>query len=181
MHFEIKHVFEAPLDQVEAALLDPEYADYLLQHHKDLLELEAKHRDERGQQVVRSVRYRPKPVIEKIGPKRVPQEWFAFLEESTYDRGTHALTFRNVPTAERIRKMLVNQGTVTLRAISATRTERVTSGELKLALPLLLRPLAAIGERIIHAEAVKLLDEEARVMTEWLSLSSGVRAQQNTA
>ncbi len=157
-------------------MLDPAYQDFLLEHHQVLAELETRSWDENDGRLMRSVRYRPKPVIEKIGNKKVPAEWFAFIEESTYVRAGHTLRFQNIPTSDRIKKMVINEGEVTLRSSGDKITERVTAGELRLVLPFLLKPLAGIGERVIHSEAVKLLDEEARVMELWLARRSSVNA-----
>src|SRR5260221_14680155 len=47
--------------------------------------------------------------------------------------------------------------------------ERITRGDLAVTnLPFLLRPLGAIAERIIHGEAHKLLDQEAKVLQQFL-------------
>ena len=169
MRFEIRHEFDHPREKVEAAMFHADFPQFLLDKHGVLLEVEQKERTEDDKSIKRKVRYRPKPVIGSIGPKKVPPEWFAFIEESTFDRATHQLTFANVPTTGKIRNMLINRGTITLRELGPNRTERVVEGELKLALPFLLKPLAAIGERVIHSEAVKLLDAEARVTREWLA------------
>lgn len=169
MRFEMKHVFDFPRADIETALLDNAYLQFLLEQHGVLLEVEPQERTESATEIRRKVRYRPEPVIKSIGPKTVPPEWFAFIEESTFDKQSHRLSFANVPTAQRIQRMMINKGTITLRELGPNKTERVLEGELKLDLPFLLKPLAPIGERIIHAEAVKLLDAEARVLKDWLS------------
>jgi hypothetical protein len=103
-----------------------------------------------------------------VGPKRVPPEWFAFVEQSTYDRNRKEMTFSNVPTSQAISRMLVNTGTLRLRA-SGARTERTLDGEIKLQLPFLLKPLAMIGERLIHSEGLKILDAEAPVLNRYIA------------
>jgi hypothetical protein len=168
MRFERRQILEGTVDEVERAMLDPGYLDYLLQHHGVLLEVQALERKEEGPLVRRRVRYRPRPVIPSVGPKRVPPEWFAFVEQSTYDRNRKELTFSNVPTSQAISRMLVNTGTLRLRP-SGTRTERTLDGEIKLSLPFLLKPLAMIGERLIHSEGLKILDAEALVMNRYLA------------
>jgi hypothetical protein len=62
----------------------------------------------------------------------------------------------------------VNTGTLRLRP-SSGRTERTLEGEIKLQLPFLLKPLAVIGERLIHAEGLKILDAEAPVLDRYLA------------
>ena len=118
--------------------------------------------------VKRKVRYLPKPVIRSIGPKEVPPEWFAFVESSTYDRAKKELTFQNVPTSEKISKMLVNTGVLRLRDAGG-QTERVMDGEISLKLPFLLKPLAMIGEKIIQGEGLKILDAEVPVLNQFIA------------
>ena len=168
MRFEKRQLLRGTVEEVERAMLDPRYLDYLLQHHGVLLEVQALERTEDGPRVRRRVRYRPRPVIPSVGPKQVPPEWFAFVEQSTYDRTRKEMTFSNVPTTGAISRMLINTGTLRLRP-SAGGTERTVEGEIKLHLPFLLKPLAIIGERLIHAEGLKILDAEAPVLDRYLT------------
>jgi Protein of unknown function (DUF2505) len=168
MRFEKRQFLEGTVEEVERAMLDPGYLGYLLQHHGVLLEVQALERKEEGPLVRRRVRYRPRPVIPSVGPKQVPPEWFAFVEQSTYDRNRKEMTFSNVPTSHSISKMLVNTGTLRLRP-SGGRTERTMEGEIKLLLPFLLKPLAMIGERLIHSEGLKILDAEAPVLNRYVA------------
>ncbi|HVP62762.1 MAG TPA: DUF2505 family protein [Myxococcaceae bacterium] len=168
MRFEKRQFLDGTVEEVERAMLDPRYLDYLLQHHGVLLEVQALERTEEGSLVRRRVRYRPRPVIPSVGPKQVPPEWFAFVEQSTYDRNRKEMTFSNVPTSHAISRMLVNTGSLRLRP-SGGRTERTLEGEIKLQLPFLLKPLAMIGERLIHAEGLKILDAEAPVLNRYLA------------
>jgi hypothetical protein len=144
-------------------MLDPRYLDYLLQHHDVLLEVKLLERTEEGSLVRRRVRYRPKPVIATVGPKTVPPEWFAFVEESTYDRSRRELRFTNVPTTAKVSRLLANSGTLTLRQKGAG-CERTMEGDIKLSLPFFLKPLAIVGERLIQAEGLKILDAEVPVL-----------------
>jgi len=168
MRFEKRQFLDGTIEEVERAMLDPRYLDYLLQHHGVLLEVQALERKEDGPLVRRRVRYRPRPVIPSVGPKQVPPEWFAFIEQSTYDRNRKEMTFSNVPTSQSISRMLVNTGTLRLRA-SGGRTERTMEGEIKLLLPFLLKPLAMIGERLIQSEGLKILDAEAPVLNRYIT------------
>jgi hypothetical protein len=167
MRFEKRQFLDGTVDEVERAMLDPRYLDYLLQHHGVLLEVQALERTEEGPLIRRRVRYRPRPVIPSVGPKKVPPEWFAFVEQSTYDRNRKEMTFSNVPTSKAISSLLLNTGTLRLRP-SGGRTERTLDGEIRLQLPFLLKPLAMIGERLIHAEGLKILDAEAPVLNRYL-------------
>ncbi|MCE9666713.1 hypothetical protein LY474_02705 [Myxococcus stipitatus] len=169
MRFETRQRIQGTVDEVERALLDERYFEFLLKHHGVLLELQPLEVKDEGDKVRRRVRYRPKPVIESIGPKRVPPEWFAFIETSTYDKRRKELTFSNVPTSGTISRMLVNTGTMRFRDLGAGQTERTMDGEISLKLPLLMKPLALIGEKIIQGEGLKILDNEVPVLNRFIS------------
>lgn len=168
MRFESRQRIAGTVAEVEAALLNENYLDFLLKHHGVLLEVQLLEKKDDGNKVTRKVRYRPKPVIESIGPKRVPPEWFAFVESSTYDRARKELTFTNTPTSGKISSMLVNTGTLRLRDVGG-QTERTMDGEIGLKLPFLLKPLAMVGERIIQAEGLKILDNEVPVLNRFIA------------
>jgi len=168
MHFQFTHRFRAPVDKVQKAMLDEAFPAFLLQHHPKMMEAAVVSREDKGSIVTRRVRYRPKPIIESVGPKKIPPEYLAFIEESTFDLEKRRLEFKNVPTIATVARHLSNRGTMTFRE-SGAECERVTSGELEVTnLPFLLRPLGIIAERIIHSEAHKLLDQEAKVLQQFL-------------
>lgn len=169
MRFETRQRIQGTVDEVERALLDERYFEFLLKHHGVLLELAPIEVKTEGDLVKRKVRYRPKPVIESIGPKRVPPEWFAFIETSTYDKRRKELTFTNTPTSGTISKMLVNTGTMRFRDLGAGQTERTMDGEISLKLPFLMKPLALIGEKVIQGEGLKILDNEIPVLNRFIS------------
>jgi len=169
MKFEVRQRLQGSLAEVESAMLDPRYLDYLLKHHGSLLEIQLLERTEDGDRVRRRVRYLPKPVIAAVGPKPVPPEWFAFVENSSYDRKRKELSFENVPATERISKLLLNRGTLRFRETGAGQTERYLEGEIKLNLPFFLKPLAVIGERVIHSEGLKILDGELPVLNHFIA------------
>ena len=167
MRFEKKQEIDGTVDEVEKAFLDEGYAPFLLQHHGVLLEVQPLERREDGDKVHRKVRYRPKPVIESIGPRKIPPEWFAFVETSTWDRRKKELTFTNVPTSNSISKMLLNTGTLRLKD-KGGRTERTMDGEIKLNVPFFLKPLAVIAEKMIQHEGLKILDGELPVLNRYI-------------
>jgi hypothetical protein len=168
MRFESRQRIMGTVDEVERAMLDPRYPEFLLQHHGVLLEVQQLELKDEGDKVRRKVRYRPKPVIASIGPKKVPPEWFAFVETSTYDKRKKELTFTNTPTSNSISRMLVNTGTLRLREVGGG-TERTMDGEISLKLPFLMKPLALIGEKIIQSEGLKILDGETPVLNRFIS------------
>jgi hypothetical protein len=163
MRFETRAFLDGTVEEVEQAMLDPRYLDYLLHHHGVLLEVKLLDRKDEGAVVRRRVRYRPKPVIASVGPKAVPPEWFAFVEDSTYDKARRQLRFTNVPTTEKVSRLLMNSGTLSLRS-AGKRCERTLEGDIKLSLPFFLKPLAMLGERLIQSEGLKILDAEVPVL-----------------
>ena len=168
MQFQSRQRFEASVEEVEQAMLDPNYLPFQREHHPVLLEVETLERTEKNGIIERRVRYRPRPVIKSSGPKTVPPEWFAFVESSTYDRATRTLTFTNTPTTAKISRMLINTGKLKLTALSPTQTERTMEGDISLKLPFLLKPLAMIGEQVIRAEGLKILDGEVPVLERYV-------------
>ena len=168
MRFEKRQFLEGTVDEVERAMLDPRYLDYLLQHHGVLLEVQALERKEEGARVRRRVRYRPRPVIPSVGPKEGAAGVVRLRRAVHLRPQRKEMTFTNAPTCQTISNMLVNTGMLRLRSVGA-RTERTLDGEIKLLLPFLLKPLAIIGERLIHSEGLKILDAEAPVLDRYIA------------
>jgi hypothetical protein len=168
MKFETRQRIRGTVAEVEQALAHPDYVAFLLKHHGVLLEAQVLEMSDGGGRIQRRVRYRPRPVIRSIGPREVPPEWFAFVETSTYDRARRELHFQNVPTTHGISKMMLNSGTLRLRDLGGG-CERTIEGEVKLVLPLLLKPLGLVGEKIISSEGLKILDGEVPVLDRFLA------------
>lgn len=167
MHFEARHRLMGTVDEVERALFDERYLPFVIAHHGVLLEAQVLERKDEGPRLRRRVRYLPRPVIGHIGPNPVPPEWFAFIEDSTWDRARKELTFTNTPTSKAIEGMLHNVGTLRFRDVGG-QCERTFEGEIALRLPFFLKPIALIGEAVIHREGLKILDAEAVVMNRFL-------------
>lgn len=168
MRFEATHRFEGTLGEVARAFLDGRYLDFVRAHHGVLLEAQILETRHEGPLVHRRVRYRPRPVIESIGGNEIPPEWFAFVEDSTWDPARHELRFKNTPTSAQIASLLVNTGTLRLRQVDG-RCERRMEGEISIKLPFFLKPLALIAEAVIHKEGLKILDAEVSVMNRFLA------------
>lgn len=169
MKFHSTQRIDATVDEVERALLDDRYHAFLLEHHGVLLELQPLEMHEENGMVKRKVRYRPKPVIKSVGPREVPPEWFAFIENSTWDRKKKELSFSNVPTNPNISKMLVNTGSFRLKDLGNGKSERNWEGEIRLVLPFFLKPLAIVGEQVIHREGMKILEGELPVLNRFIA------------
>jgi len=170
MFFEVEHVFEAPVEAVEAAMFHPDYYAYLLARHDVLTDLVPESQEDSKDRITRRVHYTPRPLFDHVGPKKIPPEWFEFVEESTWHKGERKLTFENVPCTDKVARRFSNRGEIVLEALSPTRTRRRARAELKLQnLPFMLRPLSGMVEQLIAREARRLLETEARVLRAWLS------------
>lgn len=169
MKFSLVHTFDSPPSIVLDAMLDPEMPAFLLKNHPMMEEAVPQERKEEGSIVRRKVRYRPRPIIKKVGPKEIPPEMLAFIEESSFDKKTMKGEFVNNATREGVRKHLVNKGTMSFRELPGGKTERTIEGTLEVVgVNFLLRPLTAIAERIIYSEAQKLLDAEAKCVAAFI-------------
>ena len=168
MHFELKHTFDAPIDEVIEAMTDPKFPEFMKQHMKLMTDIKPVDRKEEADRLSWKLRCVPVPMIKKVGPKEVPPEALAFVQESQLDRASKRLSFKNVAEHPRVNKHLENSGAMTFRDLGG-KTERTTSGELKVTnLPFLLKPLAVIAEKLIYSNAESLLNEEAKVFGEFL-------------
>jgi hypothetical protein len=168
MKFSTKQRINGTVDEVERALLDARYPEFLLKHHGVLLEVQPLESKAEGSVVRRKVRYRPKPVIASVGPKTIPPEWFAFVESSTYDKNRKELTFNNSATNSKISSMLVNTGVLKLKD-SGGQTERTLEGDVSLKVPFFLKPVAMIAEKMISSEGLKILDAEVPVLNKFIA------------
>ncbi|NMC69489.1 MAG: DUF2505 family protein [Myxococcales bacterium] len=164
MQFEIVHTLPADPDTVMRVMQERAYYEYLQQHHPDVDRIEMLSLEDRGATVQRRVHYQPKPIIKSVGPKKVPPEAMAWVEESTLDKAARRLTFRNVPVKDWVQERMSNSGTIELRDAGGGQTRRVVSGELKIRFPL----LGAIAERVVYGKAKEILDGEARLFAEYL-------------
>jgi len=168
MRFELKHTFDAPVDAVMDAMADPAFPAFMKANMKMMTDIKPVDRKEVAGRLDWRIRCVPEPIIKKVGPKEVPPEALAFVQESSLDRAGKRLTFKNVAEHPKVLKHLENSGTFTFRDLGG-RTERTISGELKVVgLSFLLKPLAMIAEQLIYSNAEKLLQEEARVFGEFL-------------
>jgi hypothetical protein len=182
MFFEVEHIFDAPVEAVEAAMFHPDYYAFL-QQQKDVLDgVSPEAQEDSGSQIKRRVHYKPRPAFDHIGPKKVPAHWFEFIEESTWDKATRKLVFDNVPITDKVARRFVNHGEILLERLSPERTRRRARAELRLHnLPLMLRPLAGLAEQMIAREAKKLIENEARALGEFLEAGKSVRPPAETA
>jgi hypothetical protein len=168
MKFELKHTFDFPVDAVIDGMADPAFPEFMKSHMKLMSDIKPVDRKEQNGRLEWRLRCVPVPMIKKVGPKEVPPEALAFIQESSLDRAARRGSFRNVAEHPKVLKHLESTGSFTFRDLGG-RTERILSGELKVTnLPFLLRPLGGIAEHLIYSNAEKLLNEEAQVFGEFL-------------
>jgi hypothetical protein len=168
MQFELKHTFDAPPKAVIDAMTDPAFPAFMKQHMKMMSDIQSVDRKEAGERLEWRLRCVPVPLIKRVGPKEVPPEALAFIQESQIDRSQLRGSFRNVAEHPKVKRHLESSGSYSFRDLGG-RTERVLSGELKVTnLPFLLKFLAGIAEQLIFSNAKDLLNEEAKVFGEFL-------------
>jgi len=170
MQFEIEHRFDATPDQLLEVSLHPRLSEVLVPEMENLVEMELLS-DERSEgSCSRQVRYRPEPIIRKIGPKKVEPRWMEFVEHSNANLTERRIEYKNIPRVDTVAKILENSGTIEVSRTPSGCVRRV-SGVLKIKFPLLGR----LVEKTIYKQAQRLLDEEAAVTAKVLA-AGGVEA-----
>jgi hypothetical protein len=164
MKFEYQHTFDASVDQVVAAMFHPDMTAFLKSRMKTLVNIEVLERQDEPGKIKRRVKYVPVPSIKRIGPKKITPESMQWIEQSTFDTAGKVMTFENVPTHPKVRAQMTNSGKIEFRSLGPGRTERIMSGDLKIAFPILGR----IAEGIIEKNAKAIITEEAGLLAEWL-------------
>jgi hypothetical protein len=167
MKFKLENTLESPLDNVEKLMFSREYYEFLEKNHSGVDAIEVVDQTFTDDTVRREVKYTPKPIIRKVGPKEVPKDALVFTEYSTYDRKRHTLEFENKPRMHFVQKRLINRGV--MRFVQrGGETVRTVEGELTVKFPL----LGIIAERIIYSQARKILEEEVECFKKYIKLSS---------
>lgn len=134
MRFRIEQHFDAPVEQVEAAYLDPRFLDRLSELPKLGRPTLVERRDE-GEAVHQSIRYRFTGEVNAAVRKVVDPARLTWVEESTLDRTTHVTTWRIVP--DHYGNLIRSSGTFRLEGDGEGRTRRITEAEMKVSVPLL--------------------------------------------
>lgn len=160
MHFKFSHDFDAPLAELERVMFHDGLFPLLEQRMENIIKVEPLEVKRDGARMTRKVRYLPVPMIKSIGVKKVEPEWMEWIEESSYDFKSHSGTFRNVPARYRIAAVLSNSGTLRLESNGRGGSRQCLEGELVVSVFM----VGKIAERIIHSNAVKLLEEQAVVI-----------------
>jgi hypothetical protein len=164
MDFRIVHYFDADREQVEDAMFEASLTPLLLRDMTLIREIELLEQRSDPRHVWRRVRYVPVPMIKRIGPKEIPPEWMAWTERSAFHRLAHEMEYENVPEIGAVADRMEQRGMVRFEQVGPRRTRRVITGVLRVKVPIVGR----LAERIIYANAIPILEEEARVLAEYL-------------
>lgn len=168
MKFKLENELQATLERVEELMFSQQYYEFVMENHTGVDKIEVVEQTIDDDEIRREVKYTPKPIIRKVGPKEIPREALEFTEHSTYDRRRHILEFENVPRVGLVRKYLMNKGTMTF-VQRGSMTTRTVEGELKVKFPI----LGAVAERIIYSQAKKILEEEVDCFRKYINISRG--------
>ena len=161
MRFRITQRFDAPLDEVEGALLDPAFLEVMGELPKlgrpQLLDIA-----DAGDTVRRRIRYAFAGQLSSAVTAVVDPAKLTWVEDSTADRRTHRTTFRILP--DHYADRLTASGTFTL-APSGTGSTRVAEGDLKVRFPL----VGGKVERAIVSGMEEYAAAEAGAIASWLA------------
>ena len=161
MRFTIEQRFSAPVERVEAALVDPAYLERLSTLPK-LGRPTLLHRREDGEVVHQSVRYAFVGDLNAAVRRVVDPQRLTWVEEATIDRTTHVTTWRIVP--DHYGHLLRAQGT--FRLIDGT--TRIAEGDLKVSVPF----VGGKVEQAIVSGLREHAEREQTVLEEWLAEAS---------
>ncbi|MEA2703544.1 MAG: hypothetical protein QOD63_1489 [Actinomycetota bacterium] len=161
MHFRLEQRFDAPLEAVESAFVDPD----LLAHLSGIAELghpELIDQAVAGDTVRQRVKYRFTGDLTPAIAAVLDRDRLTWVEESELDRRTHCQTFRIVPDfyGERLRC----SGTVTLGKAHGG-TVRLAEADLEVRFPFVGQTVA----RTIVAGLVENAATQQQAVADWLS------------
>lgn len=156
MRFEISHVFDAPLDAVELAVLSPDLGALLARSLASIESVETiEHVIENGElrRVLRFQANAPLPIFKRHNVARDAMSWEEF---STYRLAAHASTWCVAPKEE-WRRYVRSEGTYRLEPVQDGRTRRTVVGDIEIRLGV----IGSLVERMAIAEVRKTYDAEA--------------------
>ncbi len=161
--------FRVTPEAVAAAWVDPVFPAYLAEHHEMLESASGVVHVDRGATVERAVHYRPRPSVERLGPRTIPLDALAFVERSTFDRRTMRMTFEARSLRPRFAERVVHRGAATLRAAPGGTERRIETTLEVRDVPLALRALSGLAARTFEREAARLFDGEAQCLSSFLA------------
>lgn len=174
MQLSLRHEFGAPVAHVLESLADTSYPRLLSERHSFFAEIEPLALTRTRTRLERTLRYRARPFISRLGPFSLPAEWFVWEERSTLHYDTGLLTFENVPELPSLRGKVVNHGRMLFREATAARgalhsTVREATFELGFCVAAMYRPLVEVALGLVARQLVSALAEEAALLSDWLA------------
>ena len=160
MKFHLEHTFAAPLDAVEAAMVDPVFLEGT--RLPDVGPPQVLSREERGDTVTLRVNYHYTGSLDSLARRVLRSGDVAWVQETKLDRSTHRTTFTVTPKVHPDRfecggEMQLTEGT------DGT-TLRVIDGALKIKVPL----FGSRAEGLILPGLRSRIQREAELLDEWL-------------
>ncbi len=159
MEFHLEHTFDAPIDAVETAMVDPVFLEGT--RLPDVGPPTVLGREEEGDTVTLRVNYHYTGSLDSLARRVLRADDVAWVQETALDRRRHRTTFTVTPKvhAERFECRGVMQLTQT-----GDVTERVIDGELKIKVPLFGRR----AEGLILPGLRSRMTREAELLDDWL-------------
>jgi hypothetical protein len=161
MRFSIEHRFATSVDDVEAAMIDPDFFAELRTMPGVEPPVLLDRRQERDR-VILDVRYVFSGDLPSVARSVLGRGELAWIQHSIVDLVRHRTDFTIEP--EQHAALLECKGVYLLRA-AADHTARTISGDLRVKVPL----LAGRAERAITGGLVERLDAEADVLKRWIA------------
>jgi hypothetical protein len=159
MRLDIVHEFPFPVEELERLMMHPGLPDLLVAQVPLLVAVQIRAFSRDGNRIERRLSYKPKPVIQYVGTKKVEPEWMEWIEESAFDLSTHRGSFKNVPVKRRIAEVFDNHGTLRVEP-TPNGCKRTILTELNIKLFV----VGKLAERMIAPHAKELLDAEAALL-----------------
>jgi hypothetical protein len=164
VEFRLEHRFDASLDAVEAAMVDPGFLEGT--RLSDVAPPKVLSREDLGDTVTLRVHYEYTGSLDALARRVLRTDDVAWVQETTLDRRSHHTTFNVTPKVypDRFRC----HGTMQL-AHDGDATERVIDGELRIRVPL----FASRAEGLILPGLRSRMNREAELLDEWLKEHRG--------
>jgi len=157
--FRLEHSFDAPLDAVETAMVNPEFLEST--RLPDVGPPKVLSREEDGDTVTLRVNYHYTGSLDSLAKRVLRSSDVAWVQETKLDRSAHRTTFTVVPKVHAERFQC---GGVMRLTEAGGATERVIDGELKIKVPL----FCGRAEGLIVPGLRTRMNREAELLDEWL-------------
>ncbi len=159
MKFDLEHTFHAPIDAVEAAMVDPEFLEST--QLPDVGPPKVLSREEDGDDVTLRVSYHYTGSLDSLARRVLRTSDVAWVQETKLDRSAHRTTFTVIP---KVYPERFECGGVMQLATSGDVTERVIDGELKIKVPI----FGGRAEGMILPGLRSRMNREAELLDQWL-------------